>query len=678
MGLFLFYPDEIDMLERLWLSGICHNDKIEVMSSKLDIDNMAGVFYMLLVAMGLSLLVFAWEHLVYWKLRHCMTRSGGMDFLLALSRGMYSCCRFEDETSQSGIQGSLPLYHTVSQILAVVDRWNRPKPEKVVVTGGIGGVGVGGIAGGITELQLPQQQFQQSLASPHRRPSSFWRRGSLGQPRRKSSAGPLYENILPLGRRGGGSDSSYNSSLSFRYRAGDRDITLDGNYDSDLLTEESSLLLGSRRKVRSRRMSSRSLPCSPPPPPVPPRKPHPQRDYIRERANSQLAQLQEWWATWGEREQGRGAAKSASHGEGGEGREEKTTRHKEREQERKRRKKGRKNKKREDRERERERERKHRKAKKKKKKKEEKVRKRERKRSEQEEGEPEKREDLNPSYPPLRRESYRKKSESSIRSYGWNIPDAIPSAFLPLLPLTSKRRRSKGSDREALGREGEKRPLLGRSGRAGGGDELHSKEGLTFHEWASEVEDDGEDSEEDRKRKAERGKRRGVGRTVSEEEREQDKVIGIYSDNEGSSGEFGKFERYWEGHESRAVGGIGGGGWFFGTYPSRDKSGSINSREDPFPGWGAGEMDKLHVQDEKKPKRRSKDKGRGLAACSSCYSPPQQQTHATPWVSSRSQEELFQHCQSFGGPKKPKRHSSSSSKPDRLQNPSKSGSQSNL
>lgn len=74
------------MLERLWLSGICHNDKIEVMSSKLDIDNMAGVFYMLLVAMGLSLLVFAWEHLVYWKLRHCFGRKGGLDFLLAFSR----------------------------------------------------------------------------------------------------------------------------------------------------------------------------------------------------------------------------------------------------------------------------------------------------------------------------------------------------------------------------------------------------------------------------------------------------------------------------------------------------------------------------------------------------------------------------------------------------------------
>lgn len=88
-----FFTDEIEMLERLWLSGICHNDKIEVMSSKLDIDNMAGVFYMLLVAMGLSLLVFAWEHLVYWKLRHCMaTSSGKLDFLLAISRvGLRRC-----------------------------------------------------------------------------------------------------------------------------------------------------------------------------------------------------------------------------------------------------------------------------------------------------------------------------------------------------------------------------------------------------------------------------------------------------------------------------------------------------------------------------------------------------------------------------------------------------------
>lgn len=84
--------DEIEMLERLWLSGICHNDKIEVMSSKLDIDNMAGVFYMLLVAMGLSLLVFAWEHLIYWKLRHCMSHAGRLDFLLAFSRVSTHAC----------------------------------------------------------------------------------------------------------------------------------------------------------------------------------------------------------------------------------------------------------------------------------------------------------------------------------------------------------------------------------------------------------------------------------------------------------------------------------------------------------------------------------------------------------------------------------------------------------
>ncbi|KAM9585606.1 glutamate receptor ionotropic, NMDA 2D [Morphnus guianensis] len=82
----LLGDDEIEMLERLWLSGICHQEKLEVMSSKLDIDNMAGVFYMLLVAMGLSLLVFAWEHLVHWKLRHCLGPPGRLRCLLAFSR----------------------------------------------------------------------------------------------------------------------------------------------------------------------------------------------------------------------------------------------------------------------------------------------------------------------------------------------------------------------------------------------------------------------------------------------------------------------------------------------------------------------------------------------------------------------------------------------------------------
>lgn len=375
--------------------------------------------------------------------------------------------------------------------LAVVDRWTRPKvgSEKPSgVSGGITdltpfqgmpphwGAGITGGEGGLDEYKRyygpidpeglgvsiePQNIGSQTPKTKHRgtkssgnprlppkgqtsghtinpalqHPSppqqSIWRRSSLSK--RKGSGGPLYENILPLGRRGGGrygirdgggrrgrrppplplpipvplssptqtpptpspsicytstsssssstsssssssesisrsnspsSSSSYTSSQSFRYRTDVRDIYED--YDTDELTEESSLLLG-RRKSRSR-MSSRSLPSSPPPPPIPPRKPCAQRPQVRDRAGSQLAQLQEWWASWGEKEKCRRAAGDR------EVKEEKRH-HKERERERKRRKKGRKKKKREDRERERERKR--RKVKKKKKK-EEKARKRER------------------------------------------------------------------------------------------------------------------------------------------------------------------------------------------------------------------------------------------------------------------------------------------------------------
>uniref|UniRef100_A0A493U4J5 Glutamate receptor n=1 Tax=Anas platyrhynchos platyrhynchos TaxID=8840 RepID=A0A493U4J5_ANAPP len=92
LALLQFLGDgETQKLETVWLSGICQNEKNEVMSSKLDIDNMAGVFYMLLVAMGLSLLVFAWEHLVYWKLRHNVPKSHKLDFLLAISRVRAPC-----------------------------------------------------------------------------------------------------------------------------------------------------------------------------------------------------------------------------------------------------------------------------------------------------------------------------------------------------------------------------------------------------------------------------------------------------------------------------------------------------------------------------------------------------------------------------------------------------------
>uniref|UniRef100_A0A8D3D6V8 Glutamate receptor n=1 Tax=Scophthalmus maximus TaxID=52904 RepID=A0A8D3D6V8_SCOMX len=102
LALLQFLGDgDTQRLETVWLSGICQNEKNEVMSSKLDIDNMAGVFYMLLVAMGLSLLVFAWEHLLYWKLRHSLHKSHKLEFMLAISRGIYSCFKGVEETGHS-------------------------------------------------------------------------------------------------------------------------------------------------------------------------------------------------------------------------------------------------------------------------------------------------------------------------------------------------------------------------------------------------------------------------------------------------------------------------------------------------------------------------------------------------------------------------------------------------
>ncbi|XP_077645956.1 glutamate receptor ionotropic, NMDA 2D [Lonchura striata] len=126
----LLGDDEIEMLERLWLSGICHQEKLEVMSSKLDIDNMAGVFYMLLVAMGLSLLVFAWEHLVHWKLRHLGT-PGRLRCLLAISRGMYSCCSAEDPPTPPHALRAPPHPPTPPALpTPTPPRDRRPPPER--------------------------------------------------------------------------------------------------------------------------------------------------------------------------------------------------------------------------------------------------------------------------------------------------------------------------------------------------------------------------------------------------------------------------------------------------------------------------------------------------------------------------------------------------------------------
>ncbi|XP_078286625.1 glutamate receptor ionotropic, NMDA 2B-like [Rhinoraja longicauda] len=89
----LFGDGDMEELEALWLTGICHNEKNEVMSSQLDVDNMAGVFYMLGAAMTLSLLTFICEHLFFWQLRHCFMGvcTGKPGFMFSVSRGIYSC-----------------------------------------------------------------------------------------------------------------------------------------------------------------------------------------------------------------------------------------------------------------------------------------------------------------------------------------------------------------------------------------------------------------------------------------------------------------------------------------------------------------------------------------------------------------------------------------------------------
>uniref|UniRef100_A0AAV2LHB6 Glutamate receptor n=1 Tax=Knipowitschia caucasica TaxID=637954 RepID=A0AAV2LHB6_KNICA len=91
--LMLFGDGDMEEFEALWLTGICHNEKNEVMSSQLDVDNMAGVFYMLGAAMVLSLLTFISEHLFYWQLRFCFMGvcSGQPGFTYSISRGIYSC-----------------------------------------------------------------------------------------------------------------------------------------------------------------------------------------------------------------------------------------------------------------------------------------------------------------------------------------------------------------------------------------------------------------------------------------------------------------------------------------------------------------------------------------------------------------------------------------------------------
>ncbi|XP_048349392.1 glutamate receptor ionotropic, NMDA 2A [Sphaerodactylus townsendi] len=143
LALLQFVGDgEMEELETLWLTGICHNEKNEVMSSQLDIDNMAGVFYMLAAAMALSLITFVWEHLFYWKLRFCFTGvcSDRPGLLFSISRGIYSCIhgvhieekkKSPDFTLTSSQTNMLKLLRTAKNMTNLADmnpsRLNSPK-----------------------------------------------------------------------------------------------------------------------------------------------------------------------------------------------------------------------------------------------------------------------------------------------------------------------------------------------------------------------------------------------------------------------------------------------------------------------------------------------------------------------------------------------------------------------
>ncbi|CAN0312857.1 unnamed protein product [Lampetra fluviatilis] len=102
----LLGDDELEELETIWLAGICKKEKNEVMSSKLDVDNMAGVFYMLLVAMGLSLLVFLAEHIFYRRVGRAGRKASinpTPRILLAISRGIYSCLYGVEVSKDKGL-----------------------------------------------------------------------------------------------------------------------------------------------------------------------------------------------------------------------------------------------------------------------------------------------------------------------------------------------------------------------------------------------------------------------------------------------------------------------------------------------------------------------------------------------------------------------------------------------
>ncbi|XP_051569744.1 glutamate receptor ionotropic, NMDA 2B [Myxocyprinus asiaticus] len=120
----LFGDGDMEEFEALWLTGICHHEKNEVMSSQLDVDNMAGVFYMLGAAMALSLITFIAEHVFYWHMRFCFMGvcSGKPGFTFAISREIYSCIHgVEIEEKSSELNSpSATMKNTHSNILRLL------------------------------------------------------------------------------------------------------------------------------------------------------------------------------------------------------------------------------------------------------------------------------------------------------------------------------------------------------------------------------------------------------------------------------------------------------------------------------------------------------------------------------------------------------------------------------
>ncbi|XP_045077083.1 glutamate receptor ionotropic, NMDA 2B-like isoform X1 [Coregonus clupeaformis] len=121
----LFGDGDMEELEAMWLTGICHHEKNEVMSSQLDVDNMAGVFYMLGAAMALSLITFIAEHAFYWQLRFCFMGycTGKPGFVFSISRGIYSCIhgvQIEEKSGSALDSPSVTMNNTQSNILRLL------------------------------------------------------------------------------------------------------------------------------------------------------------------------------------------------------------------------------------------------------------------------------------------------------------------------------------------------------------------------------------------------------------------------------------------------------------------------------------------------------------------------------------------------------------------------------